>query len=178
MKKRSALYIAQAAIIAALYAVLTIMQNVLLPGTASMAVQFRLSEALTVLAVITPAAIPGLTVGCVIANLSSLPSLGAVDLIFGTLASYIAAVLMYSLRGVRLFKLPVLAALMPALVNGVIVGFEIDFFFVNQGTFRLTDFLIQGGLVALGELAVLFVLGLPLFRLLEWSGIAEKTRLK
>ena len=93
MKKRSALYIAQAAIIAALYAVLTITQNVLLPGTASMAVQFRLSEALTVLAVITPAAIPGLTVGCVIANLSSLPSLGAVDLIFGTLASNIAAVL-------------------------------------------------------------------------------------
>ena len=93
-------------------------------------------------------------------------------------AAIIAAVLMYSLRDVRLFKLPVLAALMPALVNGVIVGFEIDFFFVNQGTFRLTDFLIQGGLVALGELAVLFVLGLPLFRLLEWSGIAEKTRLK
>ena len=51
---------------------------------------------------------------------------------------------------------------MPALINGIIVGFEIDFFVVNQGFFNLYDFLFVGGCVALGELGVLLVLGLPL----------------
>ena len=171
MKKQKALFLAQAAIIAALYAVLTILQNTLLPGTASMVVQFRVSEVLTVLAIFTPAAIPGLTIGCLAANLSSLPSLGPVDLVFGTLASFAAAVLMYALRNVRFFRLPVLSALMPAIVNGIIVGFEIDFFFINDFRFSLPDFLFQGGCVALGELGVLFLLGLPLAVLIEKRGL-------
>ena len=173
MKTKSTVYIVQAAVIAALYAALTILQNTLLPGTASAAVQFRVSEALTILAVFTPAAIPGLTVGCVIANISSLSTLGPYDMIFGSLASLLAAVLMYLLRNKRLFKLPVAAALMPALANGIIVGFEIEFFFV-EGGFHFGDFLLQGGLVALGELAVLFVLGLPLARLIEKQGFDKK----
>lgn len=173
MKTKSTLFVVQAAVIAALYAVLTILQNTLLPGTASMAVQFRVSEVLTILAVFTPAAIPGLAVGCVIANISSLSVLGPYDLIFGSFASLLAAVLMYSLRNKRLFKLPVAAALMPALANGILVGFEIEFFFV-EGGFHFGDFLLQGGLVALGELGVLFVLGLPLARLIEKQGLDKK----
>lgn len=173
MKKKSTLFVVQAAVIAALYAVLTILQNTLLPGTASMAVQFRVSEVLTILAVFTPAAIPGLAVGCVIANISSLSVLGPYDMIFGSLASLLAAVLMYSLRNKRLFKLPVAAALMPALANGILVGFEIEFFFV-EGGFHFGDFLLQGGLVALGELGVLFVLGLPLARLIEKQELDKK----
>ena len=160
---KKVLWLAEGAMIAALYAVLTILQNVLLPGSASMAVQFRVSEVLTILSLYTSAAIPGLTIGCIIANLSSLASLGAYDLIFGSLASLCAAVAMYLLRRVRVFRLPVLAALM----NGIFVGFEIDFFFINSWQFNFGDFLFQDGLVALGELAVLFVLGLPLNRLLE-----------
>lgn len=173
MKTKSTLFVVQAAVIAALYAVLTILQNTLLPGTASMAVQFRVSEVLTILAVFTPAAIPGLAVGCVIANISSLSVLGPYDLIFGSFASLLAAVLMYSLRNKRLFKLPVAAALMPALANGILVGFEIEFFFV-EGGFHFGDFLLQGGLVALGELGVLFVLGLPLARLIEKQELDKK----
>lgn len=173
MKTKSTLFVVQAAVIAALYAVLTILQNTLLPGTASMAVQFRASEVLTILAVFTPAAIPGLAVGCVIANISSLSVLGPYDMIFGSLASLLAAVLMYSLRNKRLFKLPVAAALMPALANGILVGFEIEFFFV-EGGFHFGDFLLQGGLVALGELGVLFVLGLPLARLIEKQELDKK----
>lgn len=173
MKTKSTLFVVQAAVIAALYAVLTILQNTLLPGTASMAVQFRVSEVLAILAVFTPAAIPGLAVGCVIANISSLSVLGPYDMIFGSLASLLAAVLMYSLRNKRLFKLPVAAALMPALANGILVGFEIEFFFV-EGGFHFGDFLLQGGLVALGELGVLFVLGLPLARLIEKQGLDNK----
>lgn len=173
MKTKSTVYIVQAAVIAALYAALTILQNTLLPGTASMAVQFRVAEVLTILAVFTPAAIPGLTVGCVIANISSLSVLGPYDMIFGSLASLLAAVLMYLLRHKRLFKLPIAAALMPALANGILVGFEIEFFFV-EGGFHFGDFLFQGGCVALGELGVLFVLGLPLARLIEKHGFDKK----
>ena len=173
MKTKSTVYIVQAAVIAALYAALTILQNTLLPGTASMAVQFRVAEVLTILAVFTPAAIPGLTIGCVIANISSLSVLGPYDLIFGSIASLLAAVLMYLLRNKRLFKLPVASALMPALANGIIVGFEIEFFFV-EGGFHFGDFLFQGGCVALGELGVLFVLGIPLARLIEKQGLDKK----
>lgn len=173
MKTKSTVYIVQAAVIAALYAALTILQNTLLPGTASMAVQFRVAEVLTILAVFTPAAIPGLTIGCVIANISSLSVLGPYDMIFGSLASLLAAVMMYLLRNKRLFRLPVASALMPALANGIIVGFEIEFFFI-EGGFHFGDFLFQGGCVALGELGVLFVLGLPLARLIEKQGFDKK----
>ena len=64
-------HLAHAAIIAALYAVLTHMQNILFPGSASMAIQFRVSEALCVLAFFTPAAIPGLSLGCLLFNITS-----------------------------------------------------------------------------------------------------------
>lgn len=176
MKRKTTLFIVQAAAIAALYATLTILQNTLLPGSASMAVQFRVSEVLTILALFTPAAIPGLTVGCIIANISSLSVLGPYDMIFGSIASFFAALTMYALRNVRLIKLPILAALMPALFNGIIVGFEIEFFFV-EGGFHFGAFLLQGGLVAVGELAVLFVLGLPLAFLIEKRGLDKKLKL-
>ncbi len=171
MRKKT-LFIVQAAIIAALYASLTLGQMILLPGTADMAVQFRVSEALTILALYTGAAIPGLTIGCVIGNILS--GVGAVDMIFGPAASFFAVVAMYALRNVRVFKLPIPAALMPALFNGLIVGFEIDFFFINNLSFNFTDFLIQGGFVALGELAVLFVLGIPLSIMIEKTGLNKR----
>lgn len=63
-------YLTQAAIIAALYAVLTHMQNLLLPGTTTWAIQMRISEAMNVLAFFTPAAIPGLSLGCLVFNLT------------------------------------------------------------------------------------------------------------
>ena len=177
MKHKSVLFITQAAAIAALYATLTILQNILLPGSASMAIQFRVSEVLTILAIYTPAAIPGLTLGCVVANISSIQALGFYDLVFGSLASLIAACAMYALRNERICKIPFFSLLMPALANGVIIGFEIDFFFVNQFSFNLVDFLIQGGLVALGELAVLMILGLPLSILFEKQNLAKKLKL-
>lgn len=173
MKNKSTLYIVQASAIAGLYAALTILQNLLLPGSASAAVQFRVSEVMTVFALFTPAAVPGLTIGCVLANLSSLSSLGPYDMIFGSFASLFTAILMYLMRNIRFFKLPILSCLMPALINGALVGFEIEFFFVS-GKFHLADFLLQGGFVALGELCVLFALGLPLARLFEKQGLDKK----
>lgn len=81
---KKVLFIVQTAIIAALYAALTYAQNFLLPGTTSAAVQFRVSEALNVLALFTPAAIPGLTLGCVLSNLYNIGSGLPLDMIFGS----------------------------------------------------------------------------------------------
>ncbi|MBR1731329.1 MAG: QueT transporter family protein [Ruminococcus sp.] len=162
MAKKSTMYLVQGAVIAALYAVLTVGQNLLLPGSASWAVQFRVSEVMTVLAFFTPAAIPGLTIGCIIANISSVTAgLGLYDMVFGSIATLLAALSMYALRNVKIKDIPFLGLLMPAIFNGLIIGFEIDFFFIGSMSFNFVDFLVQGGFVALGELAVLFVLGLP-----------------
>ena len=159
MRNKRVLFITQAAVIAALYAVLTVGQNMLLPGTASAAVQFRVAEVLCVLAIYTPAAIPGLTIGCIIANISSVTAgLGFYDMIFGSLASLLAALAMYGLRNVRIKNIPFLALLMPALFNGIIVGLEISIFFTDTG------------FSALGELVVLLVLGIPACILLNKQG--------
>lgn len=167
MKDKRVLYITQAAAIAALYAALTIGQNTLLPGTTSAAIQFRVAEALCVLAIYTPAAIPGLTIGCLLANV--LAGLGAIDLILGPIASLLAAIAMYLLRNVRIKNIAFPALLMPALSNGVIVGLEIAIFF-TEGGFTMIGFLTAGGCVALGELAVLLILGIPFCVLLNKKG--------
>ena len=69
---------------------------------------------------------------------------------------------MRALRNVTVKGFPVLSFLMPAVFNGVIIGAEIEFFFI-EGSFRFSDFLLQGGLVALGEIAVMFTAGTALY---------------
>lgn len=162
MKNKKIQFIVQTAIIAAMYAALTYAQNALLPGTTSAAVQFRVSEALNVLALFTPAAIPGLTIGCVLSNLVNIGAGLPLDMIFGSLATLGATTCMYFMRKIRIKNYPFLAFLMPALWNGIIVGWEIETFFID-GPFLFSDFLIQGGLVALGELGVLYILGTLLY---------------
>ncbi len=103
-------FLVQAAIIAAIYVVLTISFAPFSYGE----IQVRVSEALTILPFFTPAAIPGLFVGCLIANLFS--PVGIIDIIFGSLASLIAAFLSYKMPRASLVPLP------PVLVNAVIVG--------------------------------------------------------
>ncbi len=152
-------------VIAALYAALTLSQEALLPGTATMAFQFRLSEAITMLSVFTPYAIPGLTVGCFIANFMSLGTL-PIDVVMGSLATFLAAVCSYKTRNICYKGLPVLSATMPAVFNGVIIGAEIEIFFID-GPFNFLSFMTQGGLVALGEAAVCFTLGLLLVSTLK-----------
>lgn len=157
--------LATGAIIAALYAALTYAQEMLIPGSASAAIQFRVAEALTVLAFFTPAAIPGLTVGCVIANLLFMGAL-PLDVILGSVATFLTAVCMYRLRNVCFGNIPVAGLLMPAVFNGIIIGLEIEIFFI-EGPFNLTSFLIQSGCVALGELGVCFTLGVMLFKVIK-----------
>lgn len=151
------IFLTQSAVIAALYVALTYAQEALLPGTTSMAIQFRASEMLTMLSVFTPAAIPGLTFGCMLSNIMNAGAL-PLDIILGSLATLLACICMYLLRNICVKGMPVLSALMPAVFNGVIIGFEIEFFFI-EGPFHFTSFLVQAGCVALGELAVCFTLG-------------------
>ncbi len=157
--------LAVSAVIAALYVALTYAQEMLVPGSGTMAVQFRLSEALTVLSLFTPAAIPGLTVGCFIANFVALGAL-PMDVVLGSFASFLACMMMYKTRSIVIKGIPVAALLMPALFNGVIIGAEIEIFFI-EGPFNFTSFLMQGSLVALGELVVLFTLGVMLVKIIK-----------
>ncbi len=161
-KKRSTHYLAQSAVIAALYAAATYLSAAF--SLAYGPIQFRLSEALTVLAVLTPAAIPGLTVGCAIGNISS--PMGIWDVLFGAAATLLSAVCARALRNVQLKKLPILSSSMPVLFNAVIVGLEIVLLTPTDGA-KLTAFLISALEVGAGELIVCFALGLPLYSALR-----------
>lgn len=107
-------FIVHASVIAALYVVLTFIANAL--GLASNVIQVRFSEALTVLPFFTPAAIPGLTIGCLLANI--LTGCALPDIIFGTLATMVGAVATYLLR-----KSKWLAPIPPIAANTLIIPF-------------------------------------------------------
>lgn len=173
MKNTKAQKVATTAIIAALYAALTYAQGILLPGSTTAAVQFRVSEALNVLALFTPAAIPGLTIGCIISNLYSIGQGLPLDMIFGSIATLGATLCIYFLRNARIKSYPLWAMLMPAIWNGVIVGWEIEAFFI-EGKFHFGDFLVQGGLVALGELGVMLTLGTALYFIISKRHLDKK----
>ncbi|MBQ7133361.1 MAG: QueT transporter family protein [Ruminococcus sp.] len=172
MKNKKVYYLVEGALIASLYIVLTYAQEFLLPGSTSMAIQFRLSEILCILALFTPSAVWGLTLGTLISNLLNVGAL-PLDIVFGTFATFVAVSLMYKLRDVKWFKLPVLSSFMPVLANGVIIGLELEIFLIG-GPFHIGSFLLQGGMVALGELGVCVILGLPFYKLLEHLNLFNK----
>ena len=115
MKDSKVLFLCRAAIIAALYVVLTYVANAL--GLANGSVQVRFSEALTILPFFTPAAIPGLFVGCLLSNI--LTGCALPDIIFGSIATLLGALGTYALRK----KSPFLAPVAPIVANTVIVPF-------------------------------------------------------
>ena len=158
----------QAALIAAAYVVLTYLAA--LPGLAYLPVQFRFSEALTILPAYLPAAVPGLTVGCLLGNLFS--SYGAADMVFGTLATLLAAVLTRALRRFRVKGIPLLSFLPPIVVNGVVVGAEITF--LSPKGFVWGEFWATALSVGWSELLVLAILGLPLAILIQKNKALQK----
>ena len=160
---KSTRYLTQAAIIAALYAVLTHLQNLLLPGSATWAIQMRLSEALCVLALFTPAAVPGLTLGCLIFNITYAAAL-PLDFVLGSAATLLAAEGMWLTRKVTVHGYPLLAMLMPAIANAILVGWELTVYI--GGGFGLNALY-----VALGEVAVLLVPGSILYYALKKRGL-------
>ena len=148
-------HLAHAAIIAALYAVLTHLQNLLIPGSATWAIQLRLSEALCILAFFTPAAIPGLSVGCLLFNLTFSAAL-PLDFLVGTLATYLATQGMWLTRKLTIRGLPLLGLCLPAVSNAFLVGWELTQYIGGA-------FAINAIYVAIGEAVVLLVFGTALY---------------
>lgn len=153
MKKRNP-FITQAALIAALYVVLTLVSAAF--GLDSKAIQFRLSEVLTVLPALTPAAIPGLFIGCLLSNFicgAMLP-----DMIFGSLATFIGAVGTYFIGK----RVKWLSALPPIAANTVIVPLVLKYAYHLDGTvpfFALTVFI--GEFVCCGILGTVLLYAIP-----------------
>ena len=154
MKTQSSkiIYITQAALIAALYTVLTMLAAGF--DLASGAVQVRFSEALTILPFFTPAAIPGLTIGCLLSN--TLTGCALPDIIFGTLATFLGAVGSFALRKNRW-----LCALPPIISTMLIIPFILTYAYHIPGGVPL--FMLT---VGLGELISCMVLGQLLLQVL------------
>ena len=139
--------IAQGALIAALYTVLTLVSNTL--GLASGVIQIRLSEAMTILPIFTPAAVPGLCIGCFISNI--ITGCAPMDVILGTVATLIGALLTK-----RLSNHKFLASLPPIIANTLIIPWVLALVYNFEGSiayFTVTVF--AGELIAAGLLGQL-----------------------
>ena len=173
--------------IAAAYAAASLATLLLLQGLAWGPVQFRVSEALCVLAVLTPAAVPGLTLGCVIANLvasamNGTGALGMLDVVFGSLATLLGALWCRKFRA-----RPKLALLGPVIANALIVpaylplllqglGFyTVPFTSISLDSAYPLMYLFGVAAIGFGEAAVMYVLGLPLLKALRSFKIADET---
>lgn len=151
-----------AAIIAAIYAVVTMFLTYPMSYQAS---QFRVAEALTILPYFTPTAIPGLFLGCVISNMLS--PVGPLDIIFGSLATLIGAVLTYLIGKSNLKYKRYIAPFPPVIVNAIVVGILLHY--TLQWPLFVT--MLQ---VGLGELICCYGLGLPILLLIEKNKELQK----
>ena len=158
MNKKSTVYIAQGAMIAALYVALTLIFQ---PISFS-SVQFRIAEALTIMPLFTPAAIPGLFIGCLVANF--LGGAVIIDIIFGSIATLIGAVFGYFLKKNR-WLVPI-----PAIVSNMLIiplvlkyGYEVD-----------VPYFIQMLYIAVGEICGCYILGELLATAIYRTGADKK----
>ena len=169
MRNTKVLFITQAAVIAALYVVLTLLANAF--GLANYAIQVRFSEALTILPYFTPAAIPGLFIGCIISN--TVTGCMLLDTIFGSLATLIGAVVTYLIAhgtkkpGDKGFyntdKIKKwLSPIPPIVANVIIVPQVLIHVYQIEGT--LPYFMLT---VGAGEVISCFILGMILLNALE-----------
>lgn len=147
-KQNKVLFITQAAMVAAIYVVLTVFINAV--GLASGAIQVRISEALTILPYFTPAAIPGLFIGCLLSN--TITGCALFDIIFGSLATLLGAVGTYLLR-----KYQWLTPIPPILANTIIIPFVLTYVYEIPG--GIPYFMLT---VGAGEVLSCGILGLVL----------------
>ncbi len=163
------------ALIAALYAVITISTGAFAYGP----IQFRIAEALCILPFFLPFTTWALFIGCILANLLS--PVGPLDVVFGSLATLgcclCTAALGKHWDGQSWGKC-ILACLMPVIWNGVIVGALLALTAGAEEGAKLTLFFLYGAEVAAGELAVMFILGLPLMRWLPKTKFLPQLREK
>ena len=155
--------IAAIAMLAAMYVALVMA----LPWLSFGPFQVRVAEALAVLPVLSPVAIVGVSLGCFIANLAS--PYGVIDTVVGTLASVIAGVITYRLRGIRFWGLPILSALSPVVVNAIIIGAMLSYMYT--GSLNPVAFATYALSVGAGQMIACVALGLPLLKALERTNI-------
>ena len=158
MKPRKTTFLTQSAAIAALYVVLTLFANAL--GLANYSIQVRFSEALTILPVFIPAAIPGLFIGCLLSNILT----GCIlwDIILGPVATLLGALGTYLLRR----KPKWIATIPPILSNTLIIPFVLSFAYKFEGS--LPYFMLT---VGIGEIISCTILGLILY-----SGLSKYSK--
>ena len=161
MKKLTTRQIALSGIVAGLYAAITIL-------TASFAygnIQFRIADALCTLVVLEPSLTIGLTLGCLIANIFS--TVSALDIIIGTAATLLGCLLAAGIKKhAWLVPIPI------ALANAVLVGAMLAFVYMPEAL--LQGFVVFGGEVLAGEVAVLYVLGVPLLLFVKKSNLLPR----
>ncbi|MBE6878469.1 MAG: QueT transporter family protein [Ruminococcaceae bacterium] len=154
------------AMIAAIYAVLSLCLSAISYGP----VNIRISEALVLLPLFSFHNISGVTVGCFITNLigffTGANILGSLDIIFGTFATFAAAICTYLFRKVRIKGLPILSVVPPIIFNAVIIGWELCVF-INNGSFSPVIFWAQATSVGAGQFLSCGVIGLMMVRLVE-----------
>lgn len=172
MKQTKVHQMVTCAMIAAIYAAVSL---ALAPISFGM-VQIRVSEAMTLLPIFDPVTILGVTLGCLVTNLVGFMTganiLGWLDILFGTGATLIAAVLTWLLRNIRFKGLPLLAAIPPVLVNMCVIGMELCYLMV--GEFNWQIFCLNAIGVGLGQLLSCFALGMPLVWFLQKTGLHKK----
>lgn len=174
-------YVAQAGVIAAIYAVFTLVMIQSPIGFGP--VQLRLSEVVTVLAVLTPAAVPGLVIGSVVANSFMVAQFGAVallDVVFGSLGTLLGAVWTWRFR-----KRPGLALVGPVITNALIVPAYLPIVLAATGFYNVnilgvdvasswpTMYAFGVLTVAAGQAIVVYGIGLPLLMLLKRLKVGE-----
>lgn len=176
-------FIAQAGIIAAVYAVLTVLTMQVLQALSWGPVQLRLSEAFTVVAFFTPAAVPGLALGAALANLMNLGTMGPLallDVVFGSLASAAGAAWTWRFRertavalmGPVIANALIVSAYLPWLVKGLglyrvpFLGIDLDGRWVPMYLFGVIT-------IAFGQAVVVYGLGWPLLAALRRLGLGD-----
>jgi len=146
------------ALIAAVYAALTCLLGPISFGI----VQFRIAEVLMVFAIFEFDYIYGLTLGCILANFLGVVlgsnTIGVIDIIFGACATFISGVLMHQTKNIKISNIPLLALIIPVIVNAIIIGLELAFVFASKET-MLHYWFIYGLDVALGEFVSVSILG-------------------
>ncbi len=155
MRTVPSLPLVQAAMIAALYVVLTFIANAL--GLANQAIQVRFSEALTILPYFTPAAIPGLFIGCLLSNI--LTGCAIPDIIFGSLATLAGAVFTYKLR-----KYKWLAPVPPIAANAIVVPFVLLYAYGIEPLWFSFVTVTIGEIISCGILGMLLLFTLNKYR--------------
>lgn len=172
MKKNHIRHLAEAAAIAALYTAISLALAAFTFG----AVQVRVSEALSLLPIVTPLAIPGLTLGCFLSNLLGMViganPLGWLDMIVGTLATLLSTLFTRMFRKYRIKNIPIYSAIPPVLINAVFIGTELTY--VLSGGFDLRLLLLNMLSVGVGQIISCCIIGLPFICFLEKSGLSKK----